>query len=175
MSKFTVEIKGAEELKARLTDPNLVDQAMDELVMLAGKTARSEMIGRLAGGTQQAKISTQMDYPIMGKPLTAKVYSAMPQARSLSIEEGRKVGEMPPVIQIARWYTGRRHLTRRKMPELPESEQKKIDEIRESIKSKGTTGKKFIEGSADKAREELPRLTVKAVRNIEEYWEGSRK
>lgn len=175
MSKFTVEIEGAEELIARLTDPDLVDQAMDELVESTGKTARSEMIKRLSGGTEQAKISTQMDYPVMGKPLTAKVYSAMPQARSLSIEEGRKSGETVPVIQVARWYKGAKYLTSRRLPDLSESEKETILKIRDSIKAKGVKGKKFIEGSADKAREELPRLTAKAARKIEKYWEGSRK
>lgn len=171
MNEFTVEVEGIEELKARLTDPDLVGGVVEEIVKESAKTARSEMITRLVGGTQQAKISTQAKV----KPLTAEVYSAMPQARSLSIEEGRKPGETPPVLQIARWYTGRRYLTSRKMSEISKSEQKKIDEIRESIKAKGTKGKKFIEGSAEKAKQEIPKLTAKAAYKIERNWERSRK
>lgn len=171
MSKFVVEVEGIEELKARLTDPNLIEGAVEELISSSAKVARNEMITRLTGGTGQAQISTQAKVA----PLTARVFSAMPKIRALSIEEGRKPGEMPPVLQIARWHTGQRHMTSRRLSELSENEQETIDAIRVSIKSKGTKGKKFIEGSADKAKQELPKLTVKAALKIEQNWERSRK
>jgi len=172
MSNFTVEVEGIEELKARLTDPSLVEKAVEEgIIKPSAISARNEMITRLAGGTGQAKISTQADV----EPLMAKVYSAMPQARSMSIEEGRKSGERPPVLQIARWYTGRRHLTGRRLSDLSKSEQRTIDDIRESIKGRGTKGKKFVGGSADKVRADMPKMIAVTALQIEQNWERSQK
>ena len=121
----------------------------------------------IQGGLQQAGISIRSDV----QPLTAKVYSVMPQSRAMSIEQGRSPGEEPPYMQIARWTLGNRYLTQRRLPELTKGERAQIATVQGAIKRQGVKGKKFIAGAAAAVKKELPQLLNAAAKKIESGFE----
>ena len=166
MSKVTVTIEGMEELMARFRDPKLVGEPLKELLKEASKVGKAVARHKLSGGTEQAKISIRTEV----KPLVATVFSVMPQARAMSIEEGRRPGETASFTQLARWVTKRRYLTSRRLSELSPGERAQVEAVQEAIRAGGSKAKAFIAGAAEAVRKDLPELLNKMARRVEERW-----
>ena len=147
-------------------DPQAVKKEMAELMKDAGHYGRAAAMHNLSGGSEQAKISMRFD----AEPLSARVYSVMPQARVLSIEEGRKPGAEVPYMQAARHVTGRRYLTQRRLSELSDGDREQIERFLVSVRSSGAKGKRFIAGAKAAVLKDIPGMLTKVARNIEGRW-----
>lgn len=150
----------------RKAKPEAVKTEIAQLMKDAGHHGRAVAMRNISGGSEQAKISMRFD----AGPLSAKVYSVMPQVRALSIEEGRKPGEEVPYMQAARYVTGRRYLSQRRLSELSEDDKEQIDRFLVSVKSSGAKGKRFIAGAKAAVLKDMPVMLLKVARNIEGRW-----
>jgi hypothetical protein len=167
MDKVTIDIdqKQIAELLKK-ADPEKVKPMLAQLMKDAGHHGRGVAIHNISGGTQQAGISMRFDVT----PTTAKVYSVMPPERAMSIEEGRKPGEEPPLLQIARWVTCRRYLSQRRLSSLSSEERATTLRVREKIRASGTAGKKFIAGAHEVLKKDLPGMLKEIARSLESMW-----
>ena len=147
-------------------DPAIVKIHIAELMKDAGYLGRAVAMKNLTGGFEQAKTTIRFD----STPMTAKVYSVMPNVRTLSIEEGRKPGEAVPYMQLARWSTRRRYLTQRRLSELSRDERARIESAREAILSSGTKPKHFLAGAREAILQKLPDMLNKIAKKIESGW-----
>ncbi len=157
-----VEVSGIPEMLAKVNDPDLLRKPLKNLIRDAAATGKIAAMHNIRGGTEQAGISIRADV----QPLEARVFSAMPHVRAMSIEEGRKVGEEVPFLQIVHWrfgrYTASRNLTR--------EERKEVLAIQEAIRRTGSKAKRFIAGAAVAVKKEMPRLVSDMARAVEEAW-----
>ncbi len=144
-------------------DPALVKKPLAGLMKEAGAKGNEVAKTKIKGGTKQAQFSMRYDT----KPMEAKVYSLMPQARATSIEEGRKSGEEVPYMQAARYVLNRRYLTQRRLSGLTEDERGRIDAFINKVKAGGAKGKAFIEGAAEAVQKDLPKMLDKIAKEIE--------
>jgi hypothetical protein len=147
-------------------DPAHIKEDMHQLMKDAGHHGNTVAKQKIKGGTEQAGISMRFDV----QPLEAKVYSVMPPARALSIEEGRRPGEDVPYMQAARHVTGRRYMTRRRLPELSKDEREQIDRFRGAVKAAGAKGKAFIDGAREAVEKDMPKMLAKVASKIEGRW-----
>ncbi len=161
---MTVELnqKQLQEI-LRKTDPALVREPLADFMKDASHKGHIVARHNLAGGLQMAKISMRTE----AQPLSARVYSVMPQARALSIEEGRPPGQPPSLLQAARWTTGRRHLTGRRLSELSRDEMETAQAVREAIRRSGARGKHYLLGAKKAIQQDLPALLGVVVQKIE--------
>ncbi|MFA7462333.1 MAG: hypothetical protein WCY59_04210 [Anaerovoracaceae bacterium] len=164
----TVQIEGVDKLRARLKDPQLVKEPLKELLKDASDIGKAVARHNLSGGTEQAKISMTAEV----KPMEAVVYSKMAEARAKSIEEGRSPGETAPFTQLARWVTGRRYLTARRLSELTKDERAQVEAVQAAIKAGGSRAKKFIAGAAEAVKKDLPKLFNVMARKVEARWKS---
>lgn len=177
--RIDVKVEGAEELLRRFRDPALIAEPLGGLLKAVSGKAHGVAKNKIRGGTEQAMISIAADV----KPLEAVVYSRIAHARAMSIEEGRKPGEVIPYMQAVRWATGSPYATQRRMSEylrstgkyyLSTEEHRAARRLQEYVRVHGAKGKKFIESAANAAREILPRLVDKMAQAVEERWRQSR-
>ncbi len=154
----------------RKADPAMVTKEIDKLIKDTAHRAQISATSDLRGGTEQAGHSMH----IKVWPLGAVVASSMPKARALSIEEGRKPGETAPYMQIARWATGRRYLTRRRVAEMAHAEKAELDAqtlpVIDAIKSSGVKGKWFMRGAKESALHYVQEKIQAIAQNIEGRW-----
>lgn len=167
MAKTGIEIvidqKRLDEIIGKL-DPAVVKGYLRDLIKEAAqigeREARALVIGKQDEGDAQAHYSIRAD----AQPLSAKIYSVMPEARALSIETGRKPGEQVPFMQLVRWTRGRYATSRNITPELREQ----VLDVAAKIKARGTEGLFFIKGAAEEVEANLPRLLDRMAKEIEE-------
>ncbi len=144
-------------------DPAILQQPLKDMLDDAAHLGEIAARHNLAGGLEQAKFTMRSEV----RPMEAKVYSLMPVARAMSIEEGRPPGEEPPFMQIARWSTGRRYLTSRGVAEMSRDEQNQIREIQQAIMQSGAKGKSFIMGAKAAVQRDFPKLLGAVAKKIE--------
>jgi len=145
-------------------DPAVVRHYLRDLIKTAAKEgedeARKLVVGEQDAGDAQAQHSMRHE----AKPLSARIYSAMPEARALSIEVGRRPGEQAPFMQIYRWLFGRYRSSRNITPE-----QRALTlEVMRKIRERGTEGLRFIKGAAEHVEGRLPGHLDRMARKIEE-------
>ena len=145
------------------THPAIVREPLADFMKTASVKGMMVAKHNISGGLQMAKISIRTDV----EPLSARVYSVMPQERALSIEEGRRPGDAPSLLQAARWVHGRRHLTRRRMAELTRDELATAVGVVQSIQQSGARGKHYLMGAKKSIQRDLPRLLGEIVQKIE--------
>lgn len=167
--KLTVKVKGIEELRARFKDPALIGDPLHELMEDAGHIGREAMESAIDGGIGIAVESINLNV----QRTNALVFSVLPLARGLSIDQGRKPGEDPPALQIARWYMKTRRL--RSMGGLTKGQRETIFEIWGRIKAKGTSGKHFLQKTKNELEDAMPRLVDEMAEKVEERWEAGRR
>lgn len=146
-------------------DPTVVRHYLRDLIKTAAKEgedeARKLVVGEQDAGDAQAHYSMRHE----AKPLSARIYSVMPEPRAMSIEVGRKPGEQAPFMQIYRWLFGRYRFTARNI--TPE-QREKVLEVMRKIRESGTEGLYFIRGAAEHVEGRLPELLSDMARKIEE-------
>jgi hypothetical protein len=164
---ITVQIDQA-QLKEILkkADPAHIKEDMKALMKDAGHHGHAVAKEKIKGGSEQAGISMRFDV----EPMSAKIYSVMPPARALSIEEGRRPGEDVPYMQAARYVTGRRYLTQRRLNELSKDDKESISRFRGAVKAMGAKGKAFIDGAREAVEKDMPAMLAKVAAKIESRW-----
>lgn len=148
-----IKLEGFEELEARLTDPTLIvaplrEDVFEPATSIGVKTA----VEGVDGGTGIAVRSIQKEI----EPMQARVYTAMPTVRAISIEKGRPVGVPVEQLlpQIINWKNAVGH---------PDS----AIAIARGIKQRGVKGRFFMEGAKNAVVEALPRLLSNMAKAIE--------
>ena len=94
-----IELKGAEELKLKLDDPGIGPALQEYVLEPAASLGVKTAVTGVDGGRNIAVRSIHKEV----QPMMARVYTAMPKARAMSIEEGRKSGEWVPSKSIEMW------------------------------------------------------------------------
>jgi len=155
--KLKVEAKGFEELRGKLHDPELLRKPVRDLMYHAGGIGKKASKEAIDGGTGIAVRSIRSQV----RPASAEVFSLIAHDRAVSIEEGRKPGEVIPFMSAARWVTGR---TRGFSPSADERQQ--ALSVIARVKLAGAKGKRFIGAAHDKVQEELPRLIDEVVAKV---------
>lgn len=153
----------------RKADPAKVKKHTERLVQYAGHHGRGVAMHNISGGTEQAKISIRSDYT--ASDMSAKVHSVMPPHRAMSIEVGRKPGEVPPYLQIARWVTGRRYMQTRHAAALSREQKAEIERVIQAIKAGGSKPKRFISGAHEAIKKDLPKALNEMAKEIESEWQ----
>lgn len=148
-------------------DPAHIKKDMKSLMQEAGHHGYAIAKQKIKGGTEQAGISLRFD----ATPMEAKIYSVMPPARAMSIEEGRKPGEIIPYMQAARHVTGRRYLTQRRLKELSKEERAQVQAFINLVKTTGAKGKAFLAGAKEAVEKDMPRMLGKLAAKIERRWQ----
>lgn len=165
------DVRGIEDLKARLTNPALIGAPLTEVLEEASKLGSKTAVNNIDGGRGIAVHS--IGYEV--QPLAARVFSAMPRARALNIEQGRPIGtpekelawldwsERPPVWKgpLARWAKSEGHvdLTAGSSP---------VAAIIRAVSTQGVKGKRFLGQAREAMKNALPRLLSKMARQVEE-------
>lgn len=163
--RVNVEIDQAsfQQLQRKLT-PEEYDAVIRDIMSRAAGQGEPYMREAIRGGTEYAMQSIGS----RAWPLEARVYSAMAAARGASIEEGRRPGDDPGIMPIARWVSGRRHLTGRRLRELDRGLQEQTLQARAAIIQSGARAKRFIRRTHEHLRQQLPAMLSDAARQIEE-------
>lgn len=164
---ITIDRKKLEKI-LKNADPAKVKSHTEKMIKYAGHHGYAVAKKNISGGSEQAKISIRFDYTV--SDMTAKVHSVMPAARAMSIEEGRKPGENLSYLQIARWVTGRRYMQTRHAASLTREQKAQIESVIESIRSRGTQGKKFISGAHEAVNRDMPKILDALANKIESEW-----
>ena len=161
-----VEIEGFEELKRKLVDPKLAREPIKEMLEEAAKLGQDTAVKAISGGLGMAKLSILHRTYSRGMAFTVKTMIAKP--RAMSIEHGRKPGEVVPYLQAARHVTGRRGLTRRRLEEerLPDADHRAVRRMQEYIRVHGAKGKGYMVAAREAVEKELPRLKEVAMRRL---------
>ena len=115
----------------------------------AGHIGREAMESAIDGGIGIAVKSINLNV----QRTNALVFSALPRARGLSIDQGRKPGEDPPVLQIARWHMKTRRI--RSMGGLTKGQKETIFEIWGRSR-RSTSGKHFLQKPRTNSRTPCP-------------------
>jgi len=153
--KTEIKVEGLEELQRRFTDPALLHDPLQALLKEAETMGRRQAESAIDGGTGIAVRS------IGGEVMetSARIYSAMPRARAVSIEKGRPPGESMSslVPQLTRWGKSVGH-------PLPGRE------IAQEVQATGTRGKRFLRAAKDMIKQNMPGMVAKMARNIEAKW-----
>ncbi len=158
--KSQVTIEGMEQLQARLEDPNLIGQPLLELLEDAANVGRDTAEKGIDGGTGIAVRSIGMNV----QARSALVYTAMPQARAMSIEKGRPSG-VPiedMLAQLIRWRDAVGH------PDLG-------IHIALGVRQRGVKGRFFMAAAREKVAGDLPRLVSGMAKKVENIWKQGRR
>ncbi len=162
---MTVKMEGAQELERALERLKVtVDSNCAKMMGTLTKEGQEAAVAQLRGkGTDMAHISIQRRYSGMeGKVLTMMSYE-----RALSIEEGRRPGEEIPFMQAARWITGNRYLTGRRIKDLSEDQIRQVYEVQSSARSTGTRGIKYMEAASNAIRQKATGTIRTLARTLE--------
>lgn len=151
MSRVKVEITGLAELRSKLKDPSRIQHPLYMLLKDATNIGKKTAWEAIDGGAGIAvrSISARID------PTSALIYTMLPQARALSIEEGRQPGIRPQSIlgSIIRWVQSMRI-------------RKTGIEVAVEIHDKGAKGKHYMAAAAEKVRGEMPRLVAEMAERL---------
>ncbi len=162
---MTVKIEGEQGLREALARLNLsVDKSAYGIIKDLTKEGEQAAIAQLRGkGTDMAHISIKSRYHGM----EGMVFTMMPIQRALSIEEGRKPGEEIPFMQAARWVTGNRYLTGRRIRDLSEEQIRQVYAVQSSARTTGTRGVKYMDAAASAIRGKAKAAVQGLARSIE--------
>ncbi len=166
-----VELKGQEELRAKLSDPTIVAGPLKDLLVeasdIAVETGKAKLESGFGTSTWGVRGVGAAPLSMVSsiKRFEARVKSLMPPPRALSIETGRPAGEQASIKQLARWVEakGIGKLSARGEPLMGT-----VYAIVWHIKQRGVKGRFFMQAARDKVQGELPRLLNEMGTKIKE-------
>jgi hypothetical protein len=152
--KVTAKVAGLREVQTRLTDPQALNEPLKDLLTEGASIGHKAAKEALDGGTGKAVRALNQ----WVNPTFSRVTSAMPKARTKSIDKGRKRGgPMPPEGQITRWMQAEG---------LP-TDRGSVWKMRRLIKAQGVPGKEFLKQSRTAVADAMPRLRRDLDRKLE--------
>ncbi len=159
-----MKMEGAQELERALERLRVnVDAGGTGLIKELTKEGEQAAVAQLRGkGTDMAHISIKSRYHGM----EGMVFTMMPIQRALSIEEGRKPGEEIPFMQAARWVTGNRYLTGRRIRDLSEEQIRQVYAVQSSARTTGTRGVKYMAAAVAAIRGKVAAIIRKRKEEI---------
>lgn len=152
MLKIDVDVRGLDALRKKL-GPGLYEDALTEYLTeatdLGQKVARDGI--KDDTGALARSVLTEV------KPLSARIYSALPYA--VPVDQGRRAGaQMPPPNALRGWM--RRHGMGDVSPFV----------LARSIARRGIKGRFFLRAAKARIERETPNLLRRAARTIEQKW-----
>ena len=149
---FQITVEGTEDLKRRLGDPELVNSGLRIVGARAARAGKREARRAIEGGTGQAANSiVSQVWPAEGMAL---VTSRMSLARAISIEEGRRSGDPPPLGSMINWVESVGHADDAAV-------------VRGEIATRGVKGKQFLGQVMQVWQSGMGRWMDEAARRIE--------
>lgn len=152
---MTLEIVGMERLQKKLNDPGLILAPLGEMLQEAGRTGQQLAVQGIDGGTGVAVRSINFE----AGPTSMRLFSAMPRARALNIDEGRPPNDpMLSLGPIIKWRDAVAH------PDLG------IVIFRE-LRRRGVRGRFFMAAAKNGIQERLPQWLQALGTRINRRWE----
>ena len=149
--------------------PDLYAAALHDVMKKAATMGEPVMEKAIQGGTEMAMQSIGA----VAYRDEARVYSVIPFARGMSIEEGRRPGDAPGLVATARWLTGRRYMTARRLDELPRDVVNDARAAQKAIRASGARGKQYLKQTREFLRGQLPAFMNDMARRIEQKWRAN--
>jgi hypothetical protein len=146
--------------------PKLYEEAVKKMMSSVAHQGRYDMMNAIRGGTTLA-VQTIHE---KATATTAEVYSIMQPSPGMKIEEGRKPGDTPSLIQVARWQKSRGTLTTRRLNEFTREEVNQFREIQSAIKARGSKAKNYLQKTREKMQLNVNGYMSKIVNEIKENW-----
>jgi hypothetical protein len=144
--------------------PQLYERAVADMMRIAKDDGRGAMEQAIDGGTGVAVRS------IVAKstPVMVEVFSTIKVGTGMKIEHGRKPGDAPGLVQIARWREG--SARRRNLDGYTKEQFKELQNIQDAIKSRGSKAKHFLKGTRERLQSNIGGYMSKIVNEIKENW-----
>lgn len=144
--------------------PRLYVEGVKRMMAAAAEDGRQTMEQSIDGGTGVAVRSIVAQ----STANMAEIFTMIPNPTGSKIEEGRKPGDAPSLVQLARWQEGS---TRRRNLEGYNREQVvELRRIQAAIKAKGSKAKRFIRNTRNQLKNTLSGYMETAARTIEAEW-----
>lgn len=157
--KTRVTVEGVKELSERVHDPRMLQEPVQDLLVAASRIGQRAATDRVGGGLGRAvrSIGTRVE------PTQARVFSAMPPARSRSIDRGRKPGQPVRSLlpQLIRWREAVGH---------PDA----AIVIAQGIRRRGVEGRFFKRAGVEAVDNAMPDLTATMKRAVVRWWDVRR-
>ncbi len=165
MTQQIVEIdeKQLQKIISKL-GPQLYEKAVKNMMAMAADDGRSTMESAIDGGTGVAVRSIVAQ----SSATTAEIFTMIKKTTGTKIEEGRKPGDAPSLVQIARWQEG--SARRRNLDGYSREQFKELKAIQAAIKARGSKAKKYLKGTRDKLQGNLGGYMSRVVEEIKANW-----
>lgn len=144
--------------------PHLYEKAVKNMMKAAADDGRGTMESAIDGGTGVAVRSIVAQ----SSATTAEIFTMIRKTTGLKIEEGRKPGDAPSLVQLARWQEG--SVRRRNLNGYTREQVKELKTIQAAIRARGSKAKQYLKGTRDKLQSNLGGYMSKVVREILENW-----
>jgi hypothetical protein len=144
--------------------PQLYERAVKDMMRIAADEGRANMESAIDGGTGVAVRSIVAQ----SRPNMAEVFSTIKTATGMKIEHGRKPGDAPALVQIARWQEG--SARRRNLDGFSREQYKELQAIQSAIRARGSKAKHFLKGTREKMQANLGGYMSRVVNEILANW-----
>lgn len=144
--------------------PRLYQEGVKRMMAEAAKDGQQTMESAIDGGTGIAVRSIVSQ----SSPTTADIFTMINKPTGIKIEEGRKPGDAPTLVQLARWQEG--SARRRNLDGFSRDQVNQLREIQAAIKARGSKSKKYITKTRDKLKYTINSYVDMAARAIEAEW-----
>lgn len=166
---MSVDIKVDEHSLKFIMDrlgPRLYTEGVKRMMAAAAEDGRQTMEERIDGGTGVAVRSIVAQ----SSANTAEIFTMIPNPTGTKIEKGRKPGDAPTLVQVARWQEG--SMRRRNLEGYSRQQVIELRKIQAAIRARGSKAKQFISGTRDKLKSTVNSYIDTAARAIEAEWRG---
>ncbi len=161
--QVTVDERQLQKIISNLS-PKLYEQAVKNMMSMAANDGRAMMEQAIDGGTGVAvrSIVAQSSADM------AEVFSTIKVGTGMKIEHGRKPGDAPGLVQLARWQEG--SARRRNLEGYTREQVKELQTIQAVIKARGSKAKHFLKGTRDRLQDNLSGYMSNVVDAIKANW-----
>ncbi len=163
-----IEVQVDQQQLQKIVDklgPQLYERAVTDMMRIAADEGRANMESSIDGGTGVA-VRTIV---AQSTPVMAEVFSMIQnKTTGMKIEHGRKPGDAPSLVQIARWQEG--SACRRNLDGYSREQRKELSAIQSAIRARGSKAKHFLKGTREKMQSNLGGYLNRVVDEIKANW-----
>jgi hypothetical protein len=159
---FRVEVTGLDDLRARLSSRRLFGPVKEELIQRAAEEAHRIAAEKSKGRYGRKGFRNHLRTTFYDDGMIARVgISGAVVGIANTIEEGRRPGKRPPYRGIKAWALQAGIISGAR------GDSKKVREIREDIKDRGTSGIHFLRQAQEHAENVIKQRIPSTERDIE--------
>jgi len=163
MIDVEVDQQSLKKIVSKLS-PQLYERAVKGMMSEAAEDGRETMESAIDGGTGVA-VRSIVAQSTANK---AEIFTMIKKTTGLKIEEGRKPGDAPSLVQLARWQEGSTRRT--SLKGYSREDVKQLKAIQAAIRARGSKAKRYLKGTHDKLQKNLSGYMTKVVNEIMANW-----